>query len=60
MEQKYSQSIKLSWLLDEIMAERRKDGLVHSPSLNLEAENCFDCMASNVSREIILEINCGT
>lgn len=42
------------------MAERRKDGLVHSPSLNLEAENCFDCMGSNVSREIILEINCGT
>lgn len=41
------------------MAERRNDGLVHSPSLNLEAENFLDCMGTNVSREIILEINCG-
>lgn len=59
MEQKYSQNIKLSWLLDEMMAERRNDGLVHSPSLNLEVENFLDCMGTNVSREIILEINCG-
>lgn len=42
------------------MAERKKDRLVHSPSLNLEAEHFSECMGTNVSAEIILEINCDT
>lgn len=42
------------------MAKRWKDGLVHSPSLNLEAESFLDYMGANVSGEIIPEINCGT
>jgi len=60
VEQKYPKSSKLSRLLDEMKAERRKNGLVHSFSLNLEAENFLDCMDTTVSGEIILEINCGT